>query len=109
MPYSLRLDRDTEGAIYRIVQEALSNVVKHAGAERVQLSVRQLPDRVAIEVRDDGRGFQLGRGGEGFGITGMRERALLAGGQLDVRSADGGPTSVTAMLPLGAATLPSTT
>jgi signal transduction histidine kinase len=95
-----RLNRDTETAIYRIVQEALSNAVKHARAEGVSLRVRQLPDRVQVAVEDDGCGFDPDAVGAGFGLTGMRERALLAGGRLWLTSADGGPTSVTAVLPL---------
>jgi signal transduction histidine kinase len=95
-----RLAPDTETAIYRIVQEALSNAVKHAGAGHVGLRVRQLSDRVQLAVDDDGRGFDPGGVPDGFGLTGMRERALLAGGRLWVNSADGGPTSVTAVLPL---------
>jgi signal transduction histidine kinase len=95
-----RLPRDTETAIYRIVQEALSNAVKHAAAQRVRLRVGHLSDRVEIEVTDDGRGFDPATVSEGFGLAGMRERALLAGGRLTVTSADGGPTSVAAALPL---------
>ena len=95
-----RLDRDTETAIYRIVQEALSNAVKHAGADEVGLRVRQLSDRVQVAVEDDGRGFDPDAEQAGFGLTGMRERALLAGGRLWVSSADGGPTRVAAVLPL---------
>jgi two-component system, NarL family, sensor histidine kinase DevS len=95
-----RLANETETAIYRIVQEALSNAVKHAGAEHVGLRVRQLSDRVQLAVDDDGCGFDPGDAPDGFGLTGMRERALLAGGRLWVNSADGGPTSVTAVLPL---------
>ena len=95
-----RLDRDTETAIYRIVQEALSNAVKHAGAQGVSLRVRQLPDRVQVAVEDDGRGFEPDAVRAGFGLTGMRERALLGGGQLSVTSSDGGPTRVTAVLPV---------
>ena len=95
-----RLDRDTETAIYRIVQEALSNAVKHAGAAAVSLRVRQLPDRVQVAVEDDGRGFDPDAVRAGFGLTGMRERALLAGGRLWITSADGGPTRVGAVLPL---------
>ena len=95
-----RLDRDTETAIYRIVQEALSNAVKHAGAEAVCLRVTQLPDRVQVAVEDDGGGFEPEAVRAGFGLTGMRERALLAGGHLWVTSADGGPTRVAAVLPL---------
>ena len=95
-----RLNRDTETAIYRIVQEALSNAVKHAGAHAVSLRVRQLPDRVQVAVEDDGGGFEPDGVRAGFGLTGMRERALLAGGRLWVSSAEGGPTRVAAVLPL---------
>jgi signal transduction histidine kinase len=95
-----RLDRDTETAIYRIVQEALSNAVKHAHASEVSLRVRQLSDRVQVAVEDDGRGFDPDGVAAGFGLTGMRERALLAGGRLSVSSADGGATRVAAVLPL---------
>jgi signal transduction histidine kinase len=95
-----RLHPDTETAIYRIVQEALSNVVKHAGADSVRLRVSELSDRIHVAVEDDGRGFVPNGSPEGFGLTGMRERAVLAGGQLSVKSKDGGPTCVTAVLPL---------
>jgi signal transduction histidine kinase len=95
-----RLHRDTETAIYRIVQEALSNVVKHAQASSVRLRVSELADRIQVAVEDDGRGFVPNGAPEGFGLTGMRERAVLAGGQLSVDSKDGGPTCVTAVLPL---------
>jgi signal transduction histidine kinase len=95
-----RLHRETETAIYRIVQEALSNVVKHADAGCVRLRVTELADRLQIAVEDDGRGFVPNGVPEGFGLTGMRERAVLAGGQLSVTSKDGGPTRVTAVLPL---------
>ena len=95
-----RAPRDTEAAVYRIAQEALSNAVKHAGAQHVELRVCQRPDCVEITVSDDGRGFDPDGVSEGFGLTGMRERAVLAGGRLTVTSADGGPTCVTAVLPL---------
>lgn len=95
-----RLARDAETAVYRIVQEALSNAVKHAHAEAVSLRVKQLPDRVQVAVEDDGCGFEPDGVRDGFGLTGMRERALLAGGRLWVTSAEGGPTRVAAVLPL---------
>ena len=94
-----RLDRDAETAIYRIVQEALSNAVKHAHAETVSLRVTQLPDRVQVAVEDDGGGFDPDAVRAGFGLTGMRERALLAGGRMWITSAEGGPTRVAAVLP----------
>jgi signal transduction histidine kinase len=96
-----RLGRDTESAIYRIVQEALSNVVKHALASRVRLAVSLIADRAEIAVEDDGSGFDPAQVPEGFGLTGMRERALWEGGRLSVTSADGGPTCVSAVLPVG--------
>ena len=95
-----RLGQDAENAIYRIVQEALNNSVKHAGARSVSLRVEQCSDHVEISVRDDGRGFEPECVREGFGLTGMRERAVLEGGSLAVTSSDGGPTCVTAVLPL---------
>ncbi len=94
--------REVEDAIYRIVQEALSNVAKHAGAERTLLQVRQLAERVEVTVQDDGCGFAPDGPSEGFGLIGMRERAQLLGGQLSLTSAAGGPTRVTAVLPLPA-------
>ncbi len=97
-----RLARETEMAIYRIVQEALSNVVKHANAGGVTLQVKQLPGRVELSLADDGCGFEPGRAHEGFGLLGMHERALLAGGSLSVSSAPGAGTRVSAVLPLPA-------
>ena len=94
--------REIEDAIYRIVQEALSNVARHAGAEQATLQVRQLPRRVEVTVQDDGCGFVPGGPSEGFGLIGMRERAHLLGGQLSLASTEGGPTLVTAVLPLPA-------
>jgi two-component system, NarL family, sensor histidine kinase DevS len=99
-----RLDRESETAVYRIVQEALSNAVKHAGADHVTLRVRELPDRVQVAVEDDGRGFDPDGVRAGFGLTGMCERALLAGGRLWVSSTSGGPTRVAAVLPVPPAT-----
>jgi signal transduction histidine kinase len=95
-----RLPPDTETAIYRIAQEALSNAVKHAAARQVTVRVARRGDAVDVEVTDDGHGFDPYTVTEGFGLAGMRERALLAGGRLNVISQDGGPTSVAAVLPL---------
>lgn len=94
--------REIEDAIYRIVQEALSNVVRHADAEQVTLSVRQLHRHVEVTVQDDGCGFVPDGPSEGFGLIGMRERADLLGGELSLSSQAGGPTCVTAVLPLPA-------
>jgi signal transduction histidine kinase len=92
--------RETEITIYRVVQEALSNIVKHADAERAFVAVRQSAARIDLTVQDDGRGFVPTDTREGFGLAGMRERALLVGAQLTVTSSAGGPTCVSASLPV---------
>ncbi|MGX6449301.1 GAF domain-containing protein, partial [Patulibacter sp. S7RM1-6] len=76
------LGPESETTVYRLVQEALTNVVKHAGAARVIVEVRPEEGHLLVEVRDDGRGVDPSRlrAREGFGVTGMRERARLAGG-----------------------------
>jgi signal transduction histidine kinase len=76
-----------ELALYRAVQEALTNCRKHAQATRVRIELAYQPDRIRLSVEDDGRGAAEPTGG--FGLIGVRERARLAGGQLTIRSADG--------------------
>jgi signal transduction histidine kinase len=96
---SVRLAPETESTIYRVVQEALTNVAKHADAERVQVAVERSNGHVQVTVRDDGRGFDPeGRGG-GLGLVGMRERVELAGGRLEIESQPAGPTVVRALVP----------
>ena len=89
-----------EDATYRLVQEALSNVLKHASASRVDISVVQRDGAVHIDVRDDGRGFDTRQDAAGFGLIGMRERVALVDGTLDVRSLPGAGTDVHAELPV---------
>ena len=88
---------------YRIVQEALTNTLRHAGATRADVTVRYGADGVGVEVVDDGAGASVGlvddRGGHG--IVGMRERAALLGGTIEVGAAPGGGFRVHAELPLG--------
>src|SRR6185436_18059952 len=69
-----RLAPDVESTAYRLVQEALTNVAKHAGAQRLEIERLMKDGAVAVEVRDDGRGFKPGAPTEGFGLVGMRER-----------------------------------
>ena len=96
-----RLDPELETTVYRIVQEALTNIAKHARAERVRIDVALDYDVVRVEVTDDGRGFDPEARVEGFGLVGMRERVALAHGQLEIESA-AGRTVVRASLPVGA-------
>ncbi len=85
---------------YRIVQEALTNVLKHAGPAQARVTVRYLDDEIELVVIDDGAGTGKG-GGSGHGLIGMRERAALYGGTLESGKREGGGYFVRARLPLG--------
>jgi two-component system, NarL family, sensor histidine kinase DevS len=98
-----RLDPELESTLYRLVQEALTNVVKHARAERVDLLVSMNGHAVTVSVRDDGVGFDPATTSEGFGLVGMRERLELVGGHVQVSSAPGQGTEVRAELPVSGA------
>lgn len=101
-----RLPADLETALYRITQEALTNVVRHAHATQVDLLLHLYPDRVRLTVEDDGVGFDpaattLGQ----MGLVGMRERCEMLGGKLTIESTPGHGTTVVTELPrIGAAT-----
>jgi len=87
---STRLTAELESAVYRLVQEALTNVLKHAEADSVDVSVSEEDSVVEVTVRDSGRGFEQDEPPPGFGLVGMRERVQLLGGSLSIRSgADG--------------------
>jgi signal transduction histidine kinase len=96
-----RLDGEREVAIYRIVQAAVDNCVKHAEASRVTVEVIESEERgeVAITVRDDGNGFDPALESEGVGLRAMRERVELLGGTLEVRAAIDEGTVVNAVVP----------
>ncbi|MDP9262236.1 MAG: GAF domain-containing protein [Actinomycetota bacterium] len=96
-----RLSAEIETALYRIVQESLTNVVKHAHASVVSIVLARKPDTVAIVVEDDGHGFDPATTREdGFGLEGMRERAGLLEGRLQVESRVGAGTTIVAEVPL---------
>ena len=96
-----RLPSEVETVLYRVVQEALTNVVKHARAERVSILLRERDGRVAAVIEDDGRGFSPeAETGEGLGLVGMRERVALVDGRLDVESAAGSGTTIVVEVPL---------
>ncbi len=94
-----RLPKDVEAAVYRIVQEALTNVAKHARATAARVALTTDGKRLEIEVGDDGCGFAPGTAAGGFGLTGMRERVRANGGALTIESSPQG-TTVTASIPL---------
>lgn len=85
-----RLVPELETIIYRIVQEALTNVVKHAGARRAEVSVTEADGMLDVAVSDDGSGFDADGAHPGFGLAGMQERAAQAGGRLSLESNDSG-------------------
>jgi signal transduction histidine kinase len=90
-------------AAYRVLQEALTNVVKHAGATRAEVCVRRHDGTVTLEISDDGAGLgaQGAQRAGGFGVLGMRERAVLAGGRLEIAGREHGGTSVVLEVPVG--------
>jgi signal transduction histidine kinase len=109
-----RLDPEVESAVYRIAQEALTNVAKHSGAAHAVVSLHTDRDRLVATVRDDGSGFSVSDGGSGrsgagdgvpdatsgFGLHGMRERAELVGAELEVDSRPGAGTTVRVSVPV---------
>jgi two-component system sensor histidine kinase UhpB len=99
-----RLPADVELVLYRIVQEALSNVAKHAGASRVDARLTRRGRAVRLLIEDDGAGFDVeatrGSRESGLGLFGMEERLALVGGSLRVESTPGGGTRVAAEVPL---------
>jgi len=94
------LTPEQEMLVFRVVQEATTNALKHAGASRIDVRIERDAERVLVEVRDDGRGFDPSAVRDGFGLIGARERLANQGGQLDVRSAPGEGTTVVAQVPL---------
>jgi len=90
---------DAEIGLYRIVQEGLNNVLKHAEAKSARLTVRRNGESVEIELSDDGRGFDAAQK-DGFGLTGVRERVRLLGGVLNVKSAPAQGTRLQVSIPL---------
>ncbi len=94
------LSQEMEAALYRMVQEALTNVVKHARAEHVSVLLDRRGGRVTLVVEDDGCGFDIGvDNGRGLGLTGIRERAAMLGGDAAVESRLGAGTTVRVTVP----------
>ncbi len=86
---------------YRIVQEALTNTLRHAGPTTARVLLRYRPDALEVRVSDSGRGAAAEPSGGGHGLVGMRERVALFGGELTAGPVPGGGFAVRAVLPLG--------
>jgi two-component system, NarL family, sensor histidine kinase UhpB len=91
---------ETELVIYRVAQESLTNAVRHAQASKITLSLATVGDHITLLVRDDGRGIDAPFSDDTAGVSGMRERALLIGAQLKIRSHHGAGTEVQLDVPL---------
>jgi two-component system, NarL family, sensor histidine kinase UhpB len=104
--FTSRLDPPRELVLYRVVQEALSNVMKHAEARMVEVTLDRLPTQITATVTDNGRGFDPAvvavpmPTGQGLGLLGMRERLSLVGGRLVIDARPGYGTLVRAAVPL---------
>jgi signal transduction histidine kinase len=95
-----RLPAELEATIYRLVQEATNNAIKHADPGRISVTVSRNEASVEVIVADDGRGFDPAATERSFGLVGMEERVTLAGGKLEIESAPGRGTEVRAELPI---------
>ncbi len=100
---ALPLPAEAEVTLLRAVQESLANVHRHAGASRVSVTLSYMPDRVLLDVQDDGRGFKPdGRSqsdGSGFGLTAMRQRAEALAGAVYIESSPGEGTTIVVEIP----------
>lgn len=101
-----RFEEVVETAAYRIVQEALTNVSRHSGADGARVAIAEAAGELVIEVSDDGRGFDPEAVAGGFGLAGMRERVALAGGSFELSSKEGEGTLLRARLPATRAEAP---
>jgi signal transduction histidine kinase len=101
-----QLDGNQRTILYRVAQEALTNVSRHAQASRVEVSILKLSDGICMKIKDDGKSFDLenvlnAKGRKRLGLLGMRERLEMVGGRFDVESAPGKGTTIIARLPTG--------
>jgi signal transduction histidine kinase len=96
-----RLADETETHLFRIAQEALTNIARHSGAKRVEMKLESNSGEIRLTVRDDGRGLsEQSSNGGGMGMIGMRARARSAGGDVEIRSAPGGGVLIEVRAPL---------
>ena len=96
------LKRDTAVAVYRVLQEALTNIARHSGATRAGIRLAATPGGLTLTISDDGRGLPADGPGPGrAGLPSMRERATSLGGRFEIRSGPGGGTTIAVTVPLG--------
>jgi len=102
LPEGLDLEEPYATAVFRIIQESLTNVAKHAEATQVMVSLRSLPDEIALSVEDNGKGFVVGqpRKNQSLGLLGVRERARLLGGHAHISSTPGEGTRLEVLIPV---------
>jgi two-component system sensor histidine kinase UhpB len=98
-PTLQELPAEVQVVIYRVAQEALVNAARHSGATHVEVNLERHDFYVCLLVTDNGRGFAFADEGKGLGLSGMRERALLVGGSLEIDSSPGKGTSVRLEVP----------
>lgn len=103
-PDAAVLPREAAAALYRVAQESIRNIERHSGARHVHITLLQRPDHVALDIEDDGRGFDLQEAAErrpGMGLFAMRERLGLVDGTLEIDTAPGRGTRIHASVPTG--------
>jgi PAS domain S-box-containing protein len=98
----IKLDQDRATTIFRICQEALTNVIRHANAGKVKITLNEEPNRVMLEISDNGKGIEKEKlsDSKSFGLISMRERAYSWGGDVEINSRPGEGTTVTVIIPL---------
>src|SRR4030065_430786 len=105
MGFEEKLPSQSETEFYRIIQEALNNIAKHAQADRVEISLVRRDSRILASIQDNGKGFDLDKvlhpesTERGFGIIGMEERVSLLGGEIDIQSRPGSGTLIHIEIP----------
>jgi two-component system NarL family sensor kinase len=103
-----RLPQDSEMALFRILQESLTNVHRHSESHSALVRLHRHDDLLVLEIKDFGRGMAQNAGEHGVGIAGMRERMWQLGGELQVDSTPGGGATIRALLPVAALQEPAT-
>ncbi|MGO8699139.1 MAG: sensor histidine kinase [Limisphaerales bacterium] len=101
-----QLDTARRTVLFRVAQEALTNVARHAQASRVDVAIKKLPGGICMNIKDDGKSFHVervlhGKGSKRLGLLGMRERLEMVGGRFDVESSPGKGTTITAQIEAG--------